>query len=60
MIEGRYSGAQVRDIDRRRVEEWDMIGMDQYIGPQLLTVFFPLGAFLVGLLWLALQRRPNR
>ena len=37
-----------------------MIGTDQYIGPEVLTFAFPLGVFLVGLVWLALQRRPNR
>ncbi len=36
-----------------------MIGTDSYIGAQVLTIAIPLGAFLVGLLWLFFQRRPN-
>jgi hypothetical protein len=37
-----------------------MIGTDPYIGAQVLTFAIPLGAFVVGLLWLFFQRRPNR
>jgi len=33
---------------------------DSYIGAQVLSFAIPLGAFLVGLLWLFFQRRPNR
>lgn len=34
-------------------------GVDTYIGPEALTIAIPLGAFLVGLLWLFFSRRPN-
>jgi hypothetical protein len=37
-----------------------VMATDPYIGPQVLTFAVPLGVFLVGLLWLLLQRRPNR
>lgn len=37
-----------------------MIGADQWMGPEVMTFAVPLGVFLVGLVWLALQRRPNR
>jgi len=30
-----------------------------YLGAQVLTLAIPLGAFLVSLLWLFFQRRPN-
>jgi hypothetical protein len=36
-----------------------VFGTDQFIGPEVLTIAIPLGAFLVGLLWLFLQRRPD-
>jgi hypothetical protein len=35
------------------------MGIDTFIGAQVLTVAVPLGAFLIGLLWLFFQRRPN-
>ena len=37
-----------------------MMAADPYIGPEVLTFAIPLGAFVVGLLWLVLQRHPNR
>jgi hypothetical protein len=37
-----------------------VFGTDQYIGAQVLTLAIPLGAFLVGLLWLFLQHRPDQ
>jgi len=37
-----------------------MIGVDPWIGPQLISVFVPLGLFCAGVLWLALQRRPHQ
>jgi hypothetical protein len=37
-----------------------VIAADPYIGPEALTFAIPLGVFVVGLLWLLLQRRPNR
>lgn len=36
-----------------------LTGTDTWIGAQVLTLAIPLGAFLVGLLWLFFQRRPN-
>lgn len=36
-----------------------MIGTGQWMGPEVMTLAFPLGVFVVGLVWLALQRRPN-
>lgn len=36
-----------------------MIG-EVYIGAEVLTCAIPLGAFVAGVLWLFLQRNPNR
>lgn len=36
-----------------------MTAVDNWIGPQVLTLVIPLGAFLAGMLWLFFQRRPN-
>jgi hypothetical protein len=37
-----------------------MIVGEVWIGAEVLTAAVPLGAFLAGLLWLFLQRNPNR
>jgi hypothetical protein len=36
-----------------------LTGTGTYIWAQVLTIAIPLGVFLVGLLWLFFQRRPN-
>jgi hypothetical protein len=37
-----------------------MIAGDPWLGPETLTLVFPLGVFLVGIVWLFFERRPNR
>lgn len=37
-----------------------MVGVDNFLGPEVFTFAFPLGFFAVVVVWLALQRRPNR
>jgi hypothetical protein len=36
-----------------------LLGTNTIIEAQVLTIAIPLGAFLLGLLWLFFQRRPN-